>query len=93
MPAKCDIKTASVRLNSDKPWDTMKVQILAKIDAALNPKPLKFANYNVSYYITHVLPKPSLSLMSDEDYNMLMDYIKCMKSKEPEVHVSIVMME
>jgi hypothetical protein len=89
-PAKRETKTASVRLNTDKSWDTLKAQILVKIDAALHPKPLEFANYDVNYYIARVLPKPGLSLMSDEDYDMLIDRVKSMKSKDPEVHVGIV---
>jgi hypothetical protein len=89
-PAKRETKTGSVRLNTDKPWDTVKAQILVKIDAALHPKPLEFINYDINYYIARVLPKPGLSLMSDEDYDMLMDRVKSMKSKDPEVHISVV---
>ncbi|KAG1763543.1 hypothetical protein EDD22DRAFT_952271 [Suillus occidentalis] len=45
-------------LNLDKPWDTMKAQMLVKISDALNPGLLSYEDYEISWFIPCVLPKP-----------------------------------
>jgi hypothetical protein len=64
-------KTQSFQLSLDKPWDTMKAQILAKISAVLDPQQINFSDYEVSFYIAQVFPKPGLLLSTQDDYNVL----------------------
>ncbi|KAG2152702.1 hypothetical protein DEU56DRAFT_752017 [Suillus clintonianus] len=58
-------------LNLDEPWDTMKAQVLVKISDALNPGLLRYEDYEVSWFIPRVLPKPGLSLLDEKDFDVL----------------------
>lgn len=81
---------ASFDLRTDKPWDTLKAQILAKISAAINPRTLCFDDYLLTYYIYRVLPKPGLSLMAQTDYDGLMKRVNGMAAKTPTVNISVI---
>ncbi|KAG1720312.1 uncharacterized protein EDB91DRAFT_1088882 [Suillus paluster] len=43
--------SASVNLNSDEPWDTLKAQVLVKISNAIKPRVLNFDDYALTYQI------------------------------------------
>jgi hypothetical protein len=45
-------KTESFHLNTDKPWDTLIAQMLAKISSTLRPQLLNIDNYDIMFYIT-----------------------------------------
>jgi hypothetical protein len=43
-------KNASLQLDTNKPWDTMKAQILVQVKQALSPQHLDFSKYEVMFY-------------------------------------------
>jgi hypothetical protein len=78
-------KNMSLRLSTDEPWDTVKAQILVKIDAALNPQSINYEHYNVSYSIPRVIAKPGYPLSADTDYTILVD-----RARKPKlVHLNV----
>jgi len=82
-------KGASFTLATDEPWDTLKAQLLVKIDSTLKPNKISFADYHVKYYIPRVLSKPGLDLESEEDYEGLVDRSRNIKSNSPTINVNI----
>jgi len=82
-------KGASFTLATNKPWDTLKAQLLPKIDGVLQPNNISFADYQIKYYIPSVLLKPSLDLESEEDYEGLVDCFRNIKSNSPMINVNI----
>src|ERR1700678_3173881 len=58
--SKCTPINLSPELRDKEPWDTIKSQLLVKIDAALLPHVLDFDDYTVMFYISCVLPKPGM---------------------------------
>jgi hypothetical protein len=82
-------KGASLTLVTDEPWDTLKAQLLVKIDSALQPSNISFADYHIKYYIPRVLSKPGLDLQSEEDYEDLVDRSRNIKSNPPTINVNI----
>ncbi|KAG0707151.1 hypothetical protein DFH29DRAFT_1014852 [Suillus ampliporus] len=65
--SKHTLRNQTFTLNLDKPWDTMKAQILIKISDALNPGLLSYKDYEISWFILHVLPKHGLSLLNENE--------------------------
>ena len=82
-------KGASFTLATDKPWDTLKAQLLAKIDSALQPCIISFADYQIKYQISRVLLKPGLDLSCEEDYADLVDHSHNIKSNPPTININI----
>ncbi|KAI5992633.1 hypothetical protein EDC04DRAFT_2613582 [Pisolithus marmoratus] len=88
---KDDIKkqkglTSYFKLNSDKPYDTWKAQLLVRISQKLNPIQIAYKDYDVSFTIPHVYPSPLL-IMMDNDYNFLLEHVR--KAKEPMANVYV----
>jgi hypothetical protein len=81
-------RSAVIKLNTDEPWDTMKAQLLVKIDQALQPSRIQYDDYEIKFYIPRVLPKPGLSLVGETDYDVMM--MKARKLKEPEINIMVV---
>ncbi|KAG0696077.1 hypothetical protein DFH29DRAFT_813490, partial [Suillus ampliporus] len=81
---------ASIDLRTDKPWDTLKAQILVKISAVINPRMLCFDNYLLTYHISQVLPKPGLSFSTQADYDGMMKCVNGMAAKAPNVNINII---
>lgn len=82
-------QSAIVRLDTDDPWDTMKAQILVKIDQALHPSRIQYDDYDIKFYITRVLPKPGLSLVSETDYEVMMLKARKLKGSDPEINITV----
>ena len=82
-------QSAIVRLDTDDPWDTMKAQILVKIDQALHPSRIQYDDYDIKFYITCVLPKPGLSLVSETDYEVMMLKARKLKGSDPEINITV----
>ncbi|KAG1865568.1 hypothetical protein C8R48DRAFT_772572 [Suillus tomentosus] len=68
--SKHTLRNQTFSLNLNEPWNTMKAQILIKISDALNPRLLSYEDYEVSWFIPHVLPKPGLSLLNEKDFDI-----------------------
>jgi len=88
--SKREPKTHSVQFSTDEPWDTLKAQLLAKISIALNPPIIDFAQYNIMFYISRILPKPGLPLMSQEDFDIMNNRARNLTMKNPTINLSIV---
>ena len=77
-------KCSSFQLHTDKPWDTLKAQLLMKVSNAIgDDATLDFSKFNFMVYILCVISKPGLPLTSDNDYDLLLTKIKARKLKEP----------
>ena len=83
-------KNASLWLDTDEPWDTMKAQILVQVEQALSPQHLDFSKYEVMFYIPRVLPKPGLVLATDTDYNYMVEHACNIKTADPIINLVIV---
>jgi hypothetical protein len=81
-------KNMSLRLSTDEPWDTVKAQILVKIDTALNPQTINFENYSIAYTIPRIVTKPGYPLSNANDYALLVD--RARKPKLVHLHVTPV---
>jgi len=88
--SKREPKMHSVQFSTDKPWDTLKAQLLAKISIALNPPIIDFAQYNIMFYISCILPKPGLPLMSQEDFDIMNNQAHNLTTKNPTINLLIV---
>ncbi|KAG1765075.1 hypothetical protein EV702DRAFT_1204726 [Suillus placidus] len=87
---KCEPISASVNLNSDEPWDTLKAQVLVKISNVIKPRILNFNNYALTYQIPRVLPKPGLSLITQADFDGMMKRVNGMNAVTPLVNITVV---
>jgi hypothetical protein len=81
-------KTYTFILSSDDCWDTMKAQLLVKIDAAFDPKPQKLEDFNVMFYVPRILAKPGLHLTSNEEFATMLQRVSKAKN-DPVVHVTV----
>jgi hypothetical protein len=79
-------KTAIFKLSSDEPWDTLKAQLLVKIDHALHPSLIQYDHYDIKFSIPRVFSKPGLSLDHATDYNLIVKG----RNKDFAVNVTVV---
>ena len=86
--AKCEPKKPSLQLSSDKPWDTLKAQLLVKIEEAFKPTTLSINDYNILFTIPHVVNKPGYPLGSATDYSILLDH--SVKSRLVQLSISVI---
>jgi hypothetical protein len=86
--AKCAMKTAFIQLNTDELWSTIEAQML-KNSAALKPKHLDFQNYNATFYISCVLPKPGTALANKTNYDFLVQCAVKIKGNDLTMNVII----
>ena len=52
-------KNTFLELESTEPWDTVKAQLLIKIDSILKPTTIDFDNYTFSFSVPWVHTKPT----------------------------------
>jgi hypothetical protein len=81
-------KSAIVKLNTDEPWDTMKAQLLVKIDATLKPRNIDYDLYDIKFYISRVIPKPGLSLSNETDYELMVT--RARKLKDFTINITVI---
>ena len=86
--AKHEPKKSSIQLSSDKPWDTLKAQLLVKIDEVFKPTTgtLSIDNYDILFTIPRVVGKPGYPLASATDYSILLD--RSVKSRLVQLSIS-----
>jgi hypothetical protein len=75
-------------LSTDEPWDTMKAQLLVKIELVFSPQQLQFSDYEIMYYIRGVIPKPGIPL-TDVEYISLISRIVKSASTTPTINLII----
>ena len=69
-PSKRKNQVHILTLSSDLNWDSLKAQILVKIDECLKPRVLDFGNYDVCFTVPRKVSDPT-PLGNDEDYEFL----------------------
>ena len=80
------MKNTFLQLESTEPWDTVKAQLLIKIDGILKPTTIDFDDYTFSFSVPWVHTKPTD--LSDEDSYRFMVEHAC-KGKDPAVNLTI----
>ena len=86
--AKREPKKSSLQLPTDEPWDTVKAQLLVKIDDLLKPSTLSIDDYEILFSIPRVVSKPGYPLASATDYAILLE--RSCKSKLVQLSISTV---
>ena len=81
-------KSVILQLNSNEPWDTLKAQLLVKIDATLKPQAIHYDSYDVNFIIPHIFPKPGLSLTNRADYDLMIS--KSHKLRDITIYITVV---
>jgi hypothetical protein len=76
-------------LSTSEPWDTVKAQLLVKIAAELSPPYLDYSHYDVMVYISRILPKPGMPLVTPENYASLLARVNNMTTLTPTVNITI----
>jgi hypothetical protein len=84
--SKREPKKSSLQLSADEPWDTLKAQLLVKINDLLKPSMLSINDYKILFTIPRVVAKPGYPLASATDYAILLER----SSKSKFVQLSIV---
>ena len=87
--AKRTSKTFTFQLDSSECWDTIKAQMLAKIDAAIEPRPLDFTLFDIKFIIPRIVSKPGIPLSSENDYLILLQHV-CKPKNTPIVSIVII---
>ena len=85
--AKREPKKSSLQLSFDEPWDTLKAQLLVKIDEAFKPTTLSIDDYSILFTIPRVVSKPGYPLVSATDYSILLD--RSFKSRLVQLSISM----
>ncbi|KAJ7608830.1 hypothetical protein DFH06DRAFT_1017460, partial [Mycena polygramma] len=67
-PMKSDI----IKLNSDEPFDTLKAQLLVKIDKVLHPDTLHYDQFEITYTVPRQVSN-AIELDSNQQYEHLVD--------------------
>jgi len=80
------VKNTFPQLKSTEPWDTVKAQLLVKIDGILKPTTIDFDDYTFSFSVPRVHMK--LTELTDEDSYKFM--VKCAsQGKDPPMNLTI----
>jgi hypothetical protein len=79
-------ETAIIKLSNDKPFDTLKAQILKCISEALKPKKLAYDDYRITFTVARHQTSP-LSLKKESEYEHLLECV--LKMKAPTVKILI----
>ncbi|KAI6046492.1 hypothetical protein EDC04DRAFT_2887723 [Pisolithus marmoratus] len=74
------------KLDSNKPYDTWKAQLLVQILQKLNLIQISYEDYDISFTIPCVYPS-LLLIMTDDDYNFLLKHVR--KAKEPMANICV----
>ena len=77
--SKHTLKSTTLQLKSDEPWDTLEAQLLVKISALLKPKRLNYEDYQVYFNIPYFIPKPGMILSDKDDYTILLQHAMTLK--------------
>jgi hypothetical protein len=81
-------KSYTLQLDTSEPWDTMRAQLLSKIDNALQPRPLDFTLFDISFAIPRIVPKPGMPLETEASYSILLQRV-CKIKEPPIISISI----
>ncbi len=79
-------KTVLMELGDELVWDTWKAQLLVKIDKVLKPKKISFDDYDITFSIPRVHPKPTV-LNDEGSYKFMVS--RASKGKAPNVSVTV----
>ena len=77
-PHKRKNQVRILSLSADLDWDTVKAQILVKIEDWMKPKKLDFDDYDVCFTVPRKVSDPT-PLATEDDYDFLLKNVgKCM---------------
>ncbi|KAI6019037.1 hypothetical protein BKA83DRAFT_4495901 [Pisolithus microcarpus] len=65
-------------------------KLIAKIDQILSLKKIGIEDYEVTFYIPHILPKLGLPLVSEEHYRTLSNQIDKIASQNPTINIIVL---
>jgi hypothetical protein len=85
---KREFKTFTFSLSSDDCWDTLKAQLLSKLDAAFDPKVQKLEDFNVMFHIPRNLTKPGLHLTCDKEFQTMLKRVSTIKNN-PVINITL----
>jgi hypothetical protein len=66
-----DGSSSYIVFTSSEPWDTLKAQLMAKISQILDPTPITFEDYHVTFTVPRHSKTP-LPLLSSDDFTQLL---------------------
>ena len=81
-------KLYTLQLDTGEPWDTMQAQLLSNINNALQPRPLDFTQFDISFTIPCIVPKPGMPLETEASYSILLRHV-CKAKEPPIISISI----
>ncbi|KAI6026867.1 hypothetical protein PISMIDRAFT_25330 [Pisolithus microcarpus 441] len=88
---KHEMKSVSFEFrHGEDPWDTLLTWMLLRIDQILSPKKIGIEDYEVTFHIPCILPKPGLPLVSKEHYRTLSTQINKIALQTPTVNIIIL---
>ena len=79
-------KNTFLQLESTEPWDTVKAQLLVKIDGILKLTTIDFDDYTFSFSVPRVHTKPT-ELTDEDSYKFMVE--RASKGKDPTVNLTI----
>ena len=85
-PSKRKNQVRILTLSADLDWDSLKAQILVKIDECLKPRALDFGNYDVCFTVPRKVSDPT-PLGTDEDYEFLRTNVLKMSEKTAHIYI------
>ena len=75
-----------MQVKSDLEWNAFKPKVLVKIDSTLKPEILSYDNYQITFSIARLYPKPT-ELTGDDTYQFMINRAMC--SKDPAVMIMV----
>ena len=76
-------KNTFLQLESTEPWDTVKAQLLVKVDTTLKPETIAFEDYTFSFTVPRYHTKPTDLSDDGETYKFMIE--RALKAKDPSV--------
>ena len=76
-------KNTFLQLESTEPWDTVKAQLLVKVDTILKPETIAFEDYTFSFTVPRYHTKPTDLSDDGETYKFMIE--RALKAKDPSV--------
>ncbi|KAI5985291.1 hypothetical protein EDD15DRAFT_2374357 [Pisolithus albus] len=89
-PTKTVTFVVNVTASTELKKPIAKPRMLSRIDQILSPKKIGIEDYDVTFYIPRILPKPGLPLVSEEHYKTLSTQIDKIASQTPTVNIIVL---
>ena len=80
---------ATCQVWTDRSWSIVQAQLLVKISDALKLKTIYITNYDALFHISRLVSKLGMVLVSDTDYQILLQCVTLIKKLDSIVYVNI----